>query len=160
MGSGISFSSDSGPISGEDGKKKDPRRRNSLAFNINTFIMYEEEDYTPIVNSIKEELAKQVQRKEKVTKFSKVADNVLRGNNRELKYQTVNYQGINRKYGEQHNNSHILHFICQEGYISMFEFLLDMKNHAESDHCELEIDSLNNKNRTPLHMCFAPPTAT
>ncbi len=158
MGGGISFDStgaDEGAV-----KKKDPRRRNSFAFNISKFVQYEEEDYTPLINDIKEELAKQSQKKPKVTKFSKVADNILRGNNRELKFQVVNYQGINRKYGDQHMNYHILHMICQEGYVSMFEFLLEPKNHAESDHQTLEIDAENNKARTPLHLCFTPPTAT
>ena len=89
-----------------------------------------------------------------------IIENVLRGNNRELKLQVVNYQTINRKYPNQHNDSVLLHLICSEGYHEMFEFLLNPRNHAETDNVPLDIDAKNNKNRTPLLMCFTPPTAT
>ena len=159
MGGGVSFAAGSGEDE-EKKKKKDGRRRNSLAYNISTFIQYEEDDFQPLCDKVRQDLVAQGLKKEKVTKFSKVADAVLRGNNRELKHQVVDYSHINRKYGDQHNQSHILHFICQEGYLEMLQFLLEPKNHSRHDDVPLEVDSLNNKNRTPLMLLFQPPTAS
>ncbi len=158
MGGGISF--DVGGADNDDKAKKDPRRRNSLAYNIKRFNDWEEDEYTELVEEVRTNVVEQGVKKEKITKFSRMAENVLRGNNRELKFQVVNYQSINRKYGNQHNDSVLLHIICSEGYQEMFEFLLNPKNHAESDEVPLDIDAKNNKGRTPLQMCFSPPTAT
>jgi hypothetical protein len=145
----------------EKAAKKDQRRRNSLAFNIMNFVGYEEDDFTPLVDKIRQSIVEQNgNRKDKITKFSKIADAICRGNNRDLKEQVVNFQGINRRYDNQHNNSHILHFIASEGYESMLEFLYNPKNHTRSDDVRVEVDALNNKNRTPLMMLFVPPTAS
>jgi len=158
MGGGISF--DSGGIA-EDKAKKDPRKRNSLAFNIIHFIEWQEDDYGPLVDSIRTYKAEQnAGKKDKITKFSRMAENVLRGNNRELKFQVVNFQSINRKYPNQHNDGVLLHFICSEGYNEMFEFLLNPRNHAESDNVRVDIDARDNRNRTPLMNCFIPPSAS
>lgn len=159
MGGGISFDAAGG---GEDDKlKKDTRRRNSLAYNIIKFVEYEEDDYAPLIADIKKSKADiDGIQKEKITKFSRMAENVLRGNNRELKFQVVNYTGINRKYPNQHSDMVILHMLCQEGYASMFEFLLNPRNHAVTDDIPLEIDARNNRNRTPLMLCFTPPTSS
>ena len=145
----------------KDEVKKDPRKRNSLAFNIQQFVTFPEDD----LNILAVRLAKEIAagngvKKEKVTKFSRMADAVLRGDFREIKTQTVNFPTINRRYGDHHNNSTMLHFICQEGYPEMLEFLTNPKNHAEADDIELEVDAPNNKNRSPLHLCFTPPHAT
>lgn len=158
MGSGVSF--DAGGA-GDDKAKKDSRKRNSLAYNIVKFIEWEEDDYGPLVDEIRTYKAEQnAGRKDKITKFSRMAENVLRGNNRELKFQVVNFQSINRKYPNQHNDGTLLHFICSEGYDSMFEFLINPRNHAESDHIRVDIDARDNRNRTPLMLCFIPPTAS
>ncbi len=146
----------------DDGKaKKDPRKRNSLAFNIKRFVEWKEETYMPLVEEIRAHKAEQnAGKKDKITKTSRMAENVLRGNNRELKFQVVNFQTINRKYPNQHNDFTLLHIICQEAYQEMFEFLINPKNHAESDNVPVEIDARDNKNRTPLMLCFTPSTGT
>lgn len=141
--------------------KKDTRRRNSLAFNISQFVTWPEDDFNPLCEQIRKDLAAGgLLKKEKVTKFSRMADAVLRGDMRELKGQVVNFQTMNRKYGDHHNNQTLLHMICLEGYPEMFEFVLNPRNHAEVDHIQLDIDAKNNKERTPLFLCFTPPTAT
>lgn len=158
MGSGVSF--DAG-LAGDDKAKKDPRKRNSLAFNIVKFIEWEEDEYGALVDDIRTYKAEQnAGKKDKITKFSRMAENVLRGNNRELKFQVVNFQSINRKYPNQHNDGTLLHFICSEGYDAMFEFLINPRNHAESDNIRVDIDARDNRNRTPLMLCFIPPTAS
>ena len=144
-----------------DKDKKDDRRRNSLAFNIKRFNDWEEEEFTALVEEIRGHVADGGNsKKEKVTKFSRMAEGVMRGNHRELKNQVVNFQTINRKYPNQHNDSVLLHLICSEGYQEMFEFLVNPRNHAESDNIPLDVDAKNNRGRTPLMMCFTPPTAT
>ena len=82
MGGAISFSSQ---IEIDDKNKKDDRRRNSLAYNIKRFNDWEEDDYTPLVDEVRNALIEQGIKKEKITKFSRMAENILRGNNRELK---------------------------------------------------------------------------
>ena len=144
----------------EEDAPKDSRRRNSMAFNIVQFMQYEEDDFGPLVDKVRQNLAEQGVKKEKVTKFSKIADAVNRGNFRELKHEVVNYQHINRRYGDQHNNSVLLHFIASEGYETMLDFVFNPKNHSAADDVPLEIDALNNKNRTPLMLCFQPPTSS
>jgi hypothetical protein len=54
----------------------------------------------------------------------------------------------------------LFHIVCQEGYASMLEFILDPKNHSEFDDVTIDIDVLNDRNRTPLFMVFTPPTGT
>lgn len=140
---------------------KDARRRNSLAFNISQYVTYPDDDLNVLADQVRKEIASNGGvKKEKVTKFGRMADAVLRGDLREIKAQTVNYPTINRRYGDHHNNSVMLHFICQEGYPEMLDFMLNPKNHAEADHVELEVDAPNNKRRSPLFLCFTPPHAT
>ena len=55
----------------ENKEKKDARRRNSLAFNIMTFVQYEEDDFTPVIDKIRQNLIEQGPKKEKVTKSTK-----------------------------------------------------------------------------------------
>lgn len=158
MGGGASLNL--GADNDEKDKKKDGRRRNSMAFNIMNFVQYEEDDFAPVIDKIRQTLIEQGQKKEKITKFSKMCDAVARGNNRELKHQVVNFQGINRRYDNQHNNSVLLHFIASEGYEEMLKFMFNPKNHTPADDVPVEIDALNNKSRTPLMMLFVPPTAS
>jgi hypothetical protein len=42
----------------------------------------------------------------------------------------------------------------------MLEFLELPANHSQFDDVEIEYDIRNDKNRTPLMLCFTPPTAT
>lgn len=148
---------------GEHGpaEKKDNRRRNSLAFNIVRFLTYEEDDFTPLVEEVKEhKLAHQSNLMQRATKYTKIGEAILRGNNREFRNQAiVNFRFINRKYKEYENNS-VIHFLCQEGYPDMLEFLGDPTNHTEMDDVPLEVNPKNNKKRTPLFLCFTPPSAT
>jgi len=148
---------------GDDVKEEavDPRRRNSLAFNISRYVTWQEDDFNPLCDEVRNNLvATGAVKKEKVTKFSRIADAVSRGDFRELKVQVVNFQTINRKFGDQFNQSNLIHMICQEAYPKMIEFILEPKNHAEADHVQFEVDPLNNKKRTPLFLLFTPPSAT
>ena len=143
--------------------KKDNRRKNSLAFNIAKFVQYEEDDFAPLIDAIqKERLSVKQLKIPKVTKFTKLADSILAGNMRTLRDMvTLNFKSINRVYKEQHFDQCVIHFVCQEGYVDMFDFMLNPNNHSQFDvDVEIEIDPLNNKNRTPLMLCFTPPSAT
>ena len=39
-------------------KDKDSRKRNSLAFNIASFVNFEEDDYSPLIDGVKAEIKK------------------------------------------------------------------------------------------------------
>lgn len=52
-------------------KDKDNRKRNSLAFNIASFVQFEEEDYTPLLDAAKAELAKRKKTKARAADVSK-----------------------------------------------------------------------------------------
>lgn len=54
----------------------------------------------------------------------------------------------------------MLHIICREGYLAMLEFLVNPKNHSSFDDTDVEFDILNDRKRTPLHLCFTPPILT
>ena len=95
------------------------------------------------------------------TEFSKIADSVLHGNAKELRNQVVVYfKTINRKYLDHHLGNTLLHMVCQEGYLSMLQFMLNPANRSDVDTNELDIDPQNFRNRTPLMLCFTPPSAT
>ena len=95
------------------------------------------------------------------TEFSKIADAVLQGNAKELRNQVVVYwKTINRKYMDHHQGNTLLHMICQEGYYSMLQFMLNPANRSDMDQNDIDIEPRNFRNRTPLMLCFTPPSAT
>lgn len=95
------------------------------------------------------------------TEFSKIADSVLHGNMKELRNQVVVYfKTINRKYMDHHLGNTLLHMVCQEGYYSMLQFMLNPAYRSDLDTNDLEIQPKNTRNRTPLMLCFTPPSAT
>jgi hypothetical protein len=86
---------------------------------------------------------------------------VLLGNAKELRNQVVVYwKTINRKYMDHHLGNTVLHMICQEGYFSMLQFMLNPANRSDMDTNDIDIEPRNNRNRTPLMLCFTPPSAT
>lgn len=46
------------------------------------------------------------------------------------------------------------------GYYQMVQFMGDPHNHSTLDTNDLEIHEKNDKERTPLMLCFTPPSAT
>jgi hypothetical protein len=93
--------------------------------------------------------------------FSKIADNVLGGSMKELRNQVVVYfKTINRRYPDNHYGNTLLHMVCQEGYLQMLQFMVNPANKSGLDDNELEIEPRNIRNRTPLMLCFTPPSAT
>jgi len=61
-------------------KDKDNRKRNSLAFNIATFVQFEEEDYSPLVDAAKAEIAKRKKMKARAADISKYYCNTTNTN--------------------------------------------------------------------------------
>ena len=97
-----------------------------------------------------------------IIEFTKLADSILGGNMRSLKdLVTLNFKTINRVYKDTHQDRMVIHFVCQEGYVEMFEFIMNPNNRSQVDvEYEPEIDPRDIKNRTPLMLCFTPPSAT
>lgn len=55
----------------------------------------------------------------------------MQGSMKEVRDQTLqSYRTINRKFRDQFLNQTLLHFICQEGYYPMLQFVIDPKNHS------------------------------
>lgn len=46
------------------------------------------------------------------------------------------------------------------GYYQMVQFMGDPHNHSTLDTNDLEVNVRNDKERTPLMLCFTPPSAT
>jgi len=134
------------------------KRRNSLAYEIGRFVVYEDDDFSPLIDNIKatEKIAPGA-----VGRLEKVANSIQQGNMRELRSQVIgNFRAINRPFKQTLGGNSMMHLMCQEGYFEMLEFLFNPTNHPERDHVPLEVNMRNNKNRTPLLMCFTPPTKT
>ena len=53
-------------------KNKDTRRRNSLAFNIASFVQYEEEDYKKLIDQAKAETGKKKKQRLRAADASKI----------------------------------------------------------------------------------------
>lgn len=80
---------------------------------------------------------------------------------KELRNQVVVYfKNINRKYADHHLGNTLLHMVCQEGYYTMLQFMFNPANRSDLDTNDLELEPRNNRNRTPLMLCFTPPSAT
>lgn len=112
---------------------KDPRRRNSLAYNIATYVRAEVEDnYDKILEEIRREKNEIVYRPRAATaKYTKIAEGVLQGSMKELRDQTLqSFRTINRKFKDQFINQSLIHLVCQEGYYVMLDFMIDPKNHS------------------------------
>jgi hypothetical protein len=59
--------------------------------------------------------------------------------------------------GKKWENNTLLHVAAKEGYARMVEYEVDPKSHSIFEITEVEINPLNKKKRTPLHMAFTPP---
>mmetsp|Transcript_19406 Transcript_19406/g.43250 ORF Transcript_19406/g.43250 Transcript_19406/m.43250 type:complete len:461 (-) Transcript_19406:111-1493(-) len=148
----------------KDLEEKDNRKRNSIAFYISSFVEFEEDNFGPLIEVVmRDKNAKTGGKPPTIrnSKFSKTADSILGGNLKELRNQVVVYfKTINRHYADHHMNNTLMHMICQEGYFPMLSFMANPLNRSDLDHNDLEIEPRNNRNRTPLMLCFTPPSAT
>eukprot|EP01036_Dinobryon_divergens_P030701 gene30701-39985_t len=160
----IDFAAGTGVDDHGEEKKIDDRRRNSLAFYISEFVLYdndkENDNYKALIDLVKNE-RKAKHASVRPSKFSKLADTILHGNMKELRNQViVHWPNINRKYKDHHFDNSLLHMACQEGYYAMLLFMGDKHNHSEFDDAVLDFTAKNMRDRTPLFLCFTPPTAT
>ncbi len=93
--------------------------------------------------------------------FLVISERVAQGSMKQLRECVIlEFKMINRRYRIKFNNATLLHIICQEGYYEMLEFIVEDKNHSSLDETKLELAPRNDRNRTPLHLCFTPPTLT
>ena len=106
----------------EDSDVGNDRRRNSLAYNLESYVKLNGSDPNELLHEIENQLKllapeiKGTDRIKKVPKFTKIGNNILHGNIRELKTQVImHFNQINRRYKDfTHNGNAMLHFICQE----------------------------------------------
>jgi len=145
---------------------KESGRKNSLALAISKFVKFDPEEYD-IGNLVAEiQAEKDTQnpvfgKNMREDKWTKAATAICLGSYKELRTQVVlHFSQINRKYKDQWVGYSIIHFVCQEGYDRMLEFMLDPKSHSEFDDNEIAIDAKNERGRTALQLVFTPPTGT
>jgi len=63
-----------------------------------------------------------------------------------------------RKYdGKKWEYNTLLHVAAKEGYARMVEFQVNPASHSVYELTQVDIDPLNVKKRTPLHLAFTPP---
>lgn len=145
-----------------DTEVKDQRRRNSLAFYMTNYMKKldiktqeeESDDFDPLTQKHKDDVKKlfDLYKKEKDdqnpmkgkkirdTKFTKIARNVLAGSYKQLKTEVItSWKTINRKYKDQFLGYSLIHFVCQEGYLPMLEFMLNPESHSVFDAEVLEL---------------------
>jgi hypothetical protein len=80
---------------------------------------------------------------------------------KELRNQVfVYFKHINRPYKDHHLGNTLMHMICQEGYFPMLNYLINPVNRNDTDMNEVEFSPSNERERTPLFLCFTPPTAS
>eukprot|EP00596_Hydrurales_sp_CCMP1899_P008985 CAMPEP_0119040646 /NCGR_PEP_ID=MMETSP1177-20130426/10651_1 /TAXON_ID=2985 /ORGANISM="Ochromonas sp, Strain CCMP1899" /LENGTH=369 /DNA_ID=CAMNT_0007005925 /DNA_START=219 /DNA_END=1325 /DNA_ORIENTATION=- len=82
---------------------------------------------------------------------------------RQLKTQViVHFNTINKRYKDvTHHGNGLLHFVCQEGFFSMLEFITNKVNRPDLDKdLPLDLNMHNDKDRTPLLICFTPSVST
>lgn len=89
---------DTGGEGGEGGKAL--RRRNSMMFHISKFLTFEEDDFTPLLDMVKDEYEKRllgVTSNARDQKFAEIADQIAQGNLKELQRQVIlNFRNLGR----------------------------------------------------------------
>jgi len=152
------------PVEKGDGTTKDLRRRNSMTFHIAKFLTHEDDDYTDLLDMVKDEFEARllsVNSNSRDQKFAEIADTIAQGNLKELQKQVIlNFRNLGRKYKEHFFGTTVLHLICQEGYTEMLRFVVNPNNHSAFDDGDLDLNVLNDRKRTPLHYVFAAPHTT
>ena len=98
----------------------------------------------------------------RIAGLNKIADEVRCGNMRTLRNQITNhFKTVNRRYQGKHALNSLLHITSREGFLPMVKVIFDDSTRIPADR-EVPIfpNTLNQRNRTPLHEAFSPPTRT
>lgn len=150
-------------------KRRDGRRRNSLVSDIFMYIENQRlNDPKEMFNVIQPELDKRKKKipdwnksELRIQKKMKIADTVACGSMKQLRDLVIQeFKNINKPYPEKWNEERALHIACREGYYDMVEFMINPKNRSMFDVTDLEIDVLDGKWRSPLHLVFTAPHMT
>lgn len=149
----------------EAAEKKDPRKRNSLAGDINDFVKFTPEELTAhIEQEMKKRKATMPDARKadpRTMKEAKIAEAVAGGNMRALRTEIItHFSRINKHYVGGWNGDTLMHIICREGYYKMAEFTINPSNRSMFEKVELDVNTLNDKKRSALHVLFTPPSFT
>ena len=154
---------------GEEGKRKDGRRKNSLVSDMFLYIENERLDdrkemakiMQPEIDKKKKKIPDWNKAELRIQKKMKTADEVACGNMKKLRDLVIQeFKNINNSYPDKWDEETALHIACREGYFDMVEFMINPKNRSLFDVTDLEIDILNGKWRSPLHLLFTAPHCT
>lgn len=88
--------------------------------------------------------------------------NICQGNFKILREEVINHIAtINQRFDkERWEGNAILHVLCSEGYDRMTDFATDPKSHSIFEITDVDVNQLNEKDRSPLHLVFTPPQRT
>ncbi|KAG5182553.1 ankyrin repeat-containing domain protein [Tribonema minus] len=70
------------------------------------------------------------------------------------------WKDVNRPYQGVFGGDTLLHVVCREGYDGMAVFMLDPATKSAFEQVTLDVNATNKKGRTPLMLCFTPPSLT
>jgi len=92
--------------------------------------------------------------------MNKTADEIRDGNFRTLRNQVTNhFKTVNRRYQGKHALNSMLHITAREGYLPMIKTIFDDTTRIPADReVPIDVNSRNQRGRTPLHIAFGPPT--
>ena len=133
---------------------------------ISMFLKYVDDDFEPLLDYYQHQQEEDGFKKKSVSqikgsRYANVSKYILHGNMRELKRQIINnFANINRKYRE-YDGCTLAHLCCQEGYPEMLTYILEWDEVDVKDlDIKIDMNSKNEKGRSPLHLCFIPPVMT
>lgn len=145
--------------------KNDPRKRNSLAGDITDFICLPPEK---LVDHLDKEMKKRIadlpdakKADPRSAKEAKIAEACAEGDMRILRSEVIShFSRINKHFGGGWKGDTLLHIVAREGYAKMVEFMVNPANRSMFEKTELDVNQVNDKRRTVMHVLFTPPTAT
>ncbi|CAM9750068.1 unnamed protein product [Chrysoparadoxa australica] len=150
-------------------KGVDTRRRNSLMFFMMDWVKASQSSW-PAQEANMFQVAKYWKMEDKddptkndpiLAKLQKGPKLVSLGDFRQFKVMIIQkWKEINKSYQGALMGDTLLHIVCREGYLAMLEMMTDPKTKSMLETEVLEVNCLNKRKRTPLMLCFTPPSFT
>ena len=166
----------------EEGDQEE-RRRNSLVNDIEDWLNGKVEPFEPAIEETKDSKRKkdkdsdsdssdsdsdsdndeQVEEMDpRTAALEALIGSICQGNFKVLREEVINHIAtINQRFDkERWEGDSIIHVLCSEGYDRMVDFATDPKSHSIFEITNVDVNQLNQKDRSPLHIAFTPPQRT
>lgn len=94
-------------------------------------------------------------------KINLPAHQVEEGDMKTMRDFVINkWRKVNQSFKAELMDNTLLHLACREGYAEMVQFMLDPNSKSVMETEVLDVNVTNGYNRTPLMLCFCPPSFT